>query len=190
MGTSRGWASALAEPGVARHLVLVGLPGAGKTSVGRALATLLGRPFVDLDGEIERRAGRTIAELFAGEGEGAFRAQEAAVSEAMVGQPAAVIAPGGGWMANPPAVATLRPAARIIYLRVSPATALDRMGPARAARPLLAGSDPRTALEALLARRRALYAVADHTLDTEALSVAEVAESLVAMAAEWERDEG
>jgi shikimate kinase len=97
-----------------------------------------------------------------------------------------VLAPGGGWMANAVAAATLRPAARIIYLRVSPAEALARMGSARAARPLLAGEDAVAALDALLRRREALYAMADHALDTEALSVDEVVDSLVAITRDLE----
>jgi shikimate kinase len=170
-----------------RHLVLVGLPGAGKTSVGRLVADGLGRPFLDFDDELERREGTSVSDLFARDGEAAFRAREVALSAELVGAPAMVLAPGGGWMANAEAAATLRPAARIIYLRVSPAVALDRMGPARAARPLLAGADPRAALEALLHRRERLYAMADHVLDTEALSVAEVADTLIAITRELER---
>jgi shikimate kinase len=182
-GTWRGWGSALAD----RHLVLVGLPGAGKSSVGRLTADGLGRSFLDFDEELERRAECSVVELFAREGEAAFRAREVALSAELVAGPAMVLAPGGGWMANLEATATLRPAARIIYLRVSPAVALDRMGPTRAARPLLAGADPRAALEGLLRRREWLYAMADHVLDTEALSVAEVADTLVAITRELER---
>jgi shikimate kinase len=164
-----------------RHLVLVGLPGAGKTSVGRLLAGELGRPFLDFDEELERRNGCSVADLFARRGEAAFRTMETQLSAELATRTAMVLAPGGGWMANAEAAATLRPAARIIYLRVSPASALERMGPGRSTRPLLAGTDPRAALDGLLERRAALYAVADHTIDTEALSVHEVAESLVAM---------
>ena len=169
--------------------MLVGLPGAGKSTVGRRLGALLGRPFLDLDAEIERRAGCTVAEVFARDGEPAFREREAALSAELAAGSPMVLAPGGGWVANPAAVATLRPAARIIYLRVSPASALERMGAGHAARPLLAGADPRAALDGLLARRAVLYAVADHTIDTEALSVHEVAESLVAMLPELEAGE-
>ena len=173
-----------------RHLVLVGLPGAGKTSAGQRLAAQLGRPFLDFDEELERRTGRSVTELFAADGEAAFRAAEAALSAELVARPAMVLAPGGGWMANVQAAATLRPAARIIYLRVSPAAALDRMGTALAARPLLAGANPQAALEDLLRRREALYATADHVLDTEALSVAEVADTLEAITRELERADG
>jgi shikimate kinase len=170
-----------------RHLVLVGLPGAGKTSAGRRAAELLGRPFLDFDEEIERRTGRTVSTLFAADGEPAFRERERALSEELAAGPAMVLAPGGGWMTNAAAAATLRPAARIIYLRVSPAEAVARMGAALAARPLLVGDDPHAALDALLRRREAVYAMADHVLDTDALSVAEVAESLVAITRELER---
>jgi shikimate kinase len=173
-----------------RHLVLVGLPGAGKTSAGRLVADRLARPFLDFDEELERRAGCSVTELFARDGEAAFREREVDLSVELAGRPAMVIAPGGGWMANPLAAATLRPAARIIYLRVSPAAALDRMGPALAARPLLAGADPRQALEGLLRRREALYAMADFVLDTEALSVDEVADTLAVLTREFERADG
>lgn len=182
------WESGLAERAAGgRHLVLVGLPGAGKTTVGRRAAGLLGRPFLDFDHEIERRTGRSIGELFAADGEPAFRLREVELSAEVAEQPPMVLAPGGGWMANAAAAATLRPTARIIYLRVSPGAALARMGAGLAARPLLAGADPRATLDALLRRREAVYAMADHVLDTDALSVAEAAESLVAITRELER---
>lgn len=170
-----------------RHLLLVGLPGAGKSVAGRAAASALGRPFLDFDEEIERRAGCTVAELFRREGEPAFREREAALSAELADAAPMVLAPGGGWMANAAATATLRRRARIIYLAVSPQAAMRRMGAAVAARPLLAGPDPRQALDDLLARRAAWYDLADHALDTEALSVGEVAASLVAIARELER---
>ena len=176
-----------AGPQAAGHVILVGLPGAGKTTVGRLLAAALDRPFLDFDEELERRAGRSVAELFAAEGEPAFRDRETALSAELASGQAHVLAPGGGWMANVVAAATLRPAARIIYLRVTPDAALARMGAGRAARPLLAGSDPRAALDELLRRREVLYAMADHVLDTEALSAAEAAETLVEIARELER---
>ena len=169
--------------------MLVGLPGAGKSAAGRAAAALLRRPFLDFDEEIERRAACTVAELFARDGEPAFRAHEAALSTELLAQPPMVLAPGGGWVANATAAATLRRAARIIYLRVSPAVAARRMGQGLAARPLLAGSDPRQALDELLMRRAMLYDLADHALDTEALSIDEVAASLVEIARELERSE-
>ena len=181
----REWLNGLAEK---RHLVLVGLPGAGKTAVGRRLAERLARDFVDFDAELERRAGRTIGEIFAREGEPAFRASEAALAGELTARPTPlVLAPGGGCLANPAAAATLRPAGRIIYLRVSAESAVRRMGPAVAQRPLVAGADPVAAVEALLARREALYASADLVLDTDALTLAETVDTLEVLVRELER---
>lgn len=181
----REWPSDLAEK---RHVVLVGLPGAGKTAVGARLAERLGRGFVDFDAELERRAGCSVAEIFARAGEPAFRAQEAALAGELAasGTPL-VLAPGGGCLANPAAAATLRPAGRIIYLRVSAESAVRRMGPEVARRPLVAGADPIAAVEGLLARRGALYASADLVLDTDALTLAETVDTLEVLVREQER---
>lgn len=170
-----------------RHLVLVGLPGSGKSAAGRLAADRLARSFLDFDDEIVRRRGCSIPQLFATHGEPHFRGLEHDLSAEVVRRPAMVLAPGGGWMANPVAAATLRPTARIIYLRVAPGVALARMGAAVESRPLLAGPDPRGTLDGLLARRVSAYEMADHTLDTTALSLAEVADTLVAMYRDLER---
>jgi shikimate kinase len=163
----------------ARHVILVGLPGAGKSAVGERLARRLGRPFLDFDSELERRTGTSVAQMFARAGEAAFRAAEAALAAELAVLPEPlVLAPGGGWVANPAAAATLRPRGRIIYLRVTPAAAVRRMGPAVYRRPLLATRDPVVALEELLARRASLYAEADITLDTESLTVDETVATL------------
>lgn len=174
--------------GDVRHLVLVGLPGAGKSTVGQQLAARLGRTFVDCDAELERRRGMTVAELFALCGEPAFRAAEAELSgELAQTAEALVIAPGGGWVANPAAVATLRPAGRIIYLRVSPPTAVQRMGSEVERRPLLAGDDPTASLVQLLSHRGALYMLADLVLDSEALTVDETVDTLEGLIGDLER---
>jgi shikimate kinase len=165
-----------------RHLVLVGLPGAGKSTVGLAVARRLERPFVDLDVEVESRGGRSISELFRVDGEREFRRLEHATTAALVGAPPAVIAPGGGWMTRPETVALLRPHALTVYLRVTAESALLRLGPGVATRPLLAGDgDPVAAMRALEAARVALYATADRVIDTEALDLQAVVESLVQM---------
>ena len=149
------------------HLILVGLPGAGKSTTGRMLARRLRRPFMDFDVELARREGRTVAEIFAERGEAYFRALEASLSAELVDAAPMVLAPGGGWMANREAVALLRTRGRIIYLRVSPETALRRMGRGYARRPLLRGPDPLDALRRLYAERDVLYSAADHVFDTE-----------------------
>ena len=149
------------------HLILIGLPGAGKSTLGRKAARQLGVEFLDLDAEIERVEGRAVAEIFAAEGEAYFRERERALTESLRTRPSMVLAPGGGWAAQPGNAALLRPPGRIVYLRVSARTAVRRMGLGVQRRPLLAGPDPVAALEALLERRAAVYATADVVVETE-----------------------
>jgi shikimate kinase len=167
-------------PVAAPHVVLVGLPGSGKTSVGRALATRLDRPFLDFDEEVERREGHGVSRIFAERGESYFRALEWELTEEMrAAGGGMVLAPGGGWITVPRVVELLRPPAAVIYLAVQPATALERMGPSRGLRPLLASPDPLAALSRLLAERGALYeAAADLVVDTEQLDLQGVTEQI------------
>ena len=166
----------------AGHLVLVGLPGSGKTTVGRAVAERLGRGFLDFDAEIERRAGRTVAEIFASEGEPAFRALERALTAELASTAPMVLAPGGGWVTNPGVVALLRPPARIIHLAASPETVLRRLGAERATRPLLHVADALDALRALRRAREPLYRAADDVVETDLLDAQQVIEKVVALA--------
>jgi shikimate kinase len=164
--------------------VLLGLPGAGKSTVGPLIADALGRPFVDLDGEIEHREGRSVAELFATRGEAAFRAAERALTAQLLAAGAApvVLSPGGGWIEDPANRAQLGASACAVYLRVSEATAITRMGAELALRPLLAGADPASKLAELLARREPFYLQAEYTLSNDSLSPAQAASSIVALA--------
>ena len=164
------------------HLVLVGLPGAGKSTVGRSVARKLRRPFLDFDVELEHREGKSVAELFAERGEAAFRALEVALTKELVDTEPSVLAPGGGWITNPGVVQLLRPPACIIHLRVSPAGALKRLGSARVSRPLLMESDPATVLDRLWAAREKLYASADGEIDTEVVDFQQVADKVVLLA--------
>lgn len=164
------------------HAILVGLPGAGKTTVGKAVAERLGRTFLDLDLEIERREGATISTLFAEKGEPYFRSLELALTEELRLLGNMILAPGGGWIANPQAVALLKPPARVIYLKVTPEMALRRMGPDAATRPLLARPDPLGELKRLLAARQALYATADYTVDTERQKTQQVIDQVATLA--------
>jgi shikimate kinase len=157
----------------------VGLPGAGKSAVGALVARALGWRFVDLDVEIERLAGRSVAAIFAEEGEARFRVLERDATIPLRGAPASVVAPGGGWAAFPETVALLRPPARMTYLRVSPGEAASRLGRDAQSRPLLR-DNPVVALERLLAARETAYAAADCAIDTEVLSLQQVAASIVA----------
>src|SRR5439155_414958 len=142
-GVSRAGARAHAEGRgvVKRHIVLIGLPGSGKSAVGRLVAEQLRAGFVDIDAIVERREGRPITLIFAEKGEAAFRDMERKEMEtALAGEPA-VIAPGGGWAAQPGAIDTAQPHALVIYLHTRPETAAQRAAPA-GTRPTLMGEDP------------------------------------------------
>jgi shikimate kinase len=150
------------------------LPGAGKSTIGRAVAERLGRTFLDFDLEIERRQGKTIAEIFGEKGEGHFRELERALTEELRLMGNMVLAPGGGWVSNPDVVRLIRPPARLVYLRVRPETALKRLGSERSTRPLLMRPDPLGELRRLLTARKAAYEAADHVIEAELLEVEEV----------------
>jgi shikimate kinase len=159
-------------------IVLTGFMGTGKSEVGRRLARRLGRAFVDTDAMVEARAGKPVAAIFTDEGEPAFRRLErdAVADAAASGE--AVVAVGGGAVLDPANVAALRAAGVMICLTARPETILARIG-GGTARPLLAGDDPRTAVERLLGERRGAYAAAaDLTLDTSDLSVDEIVEEI------------
>jgi shikimate kinase len=164
------------------HLVLVGLPGAGKSTVGPLVAAALGRPFLDFDVELAARGGQSVAALFATRGESGFRQMEYTLTEELVHAPPMVLAPGGGWITIPQVVARLRPPGRLVYLQVSPATALARLRTDAVVRPLLQGGDPPARLAALWEQRHPLYATADLFVNVENLSPQEVAESVLALA--------
>ena len=151
------------------HLILVGLPGVGKTTIGKAAARQLGRQFLDFDQEIERRAGMGVREIFRLRGEDHFRAMELALTEELSASGGMVLSPGGGWITQPKSVELLRLVGRIIYLRASPEAVARRLRRVET-RPLLAGRDPVLALRELYEKRRALYEKADAVLDTERLA--------------------
>ena len=163
------------------HLILVGLPGAGKTAVGVEVGRRLGWPVIDLDAAIERRTGRTVADLFATLGESHYRQLEWEQTAELVGTPPAVISPGGGWMTRPATVALLAPPGKLVHLRVTPDEALRRLVAAStvADRPLLQGPDPLGALRALARARAAVYEGADWAVDTDVLEFQQVVQSVV-----------
>jgi shikimate kinase len=164
---------------VRAHLVLIGLPGAGKSTVGRHVAERLKVSFFDLDTEIARRTGRSVASIIRTDGEAAFRELEHKVTAELAVAEPAVLAPGGGWVTRPETVALLRPPARLLHLRVTPETAVRRLGSARVARPLLDGKDAKAALVSLEAARRSAYGSADWVVDTELLTVQRVIDIIV-----------
>jgi shikimate kinase len=149
------------------HLILVGLPGSGKSTVGRKVARRLGRPFLDFDTEIERRAGKSIAQIFTEVGEPGFRELELALTRELATMGGMILAPGGGWTTIPGATALLRPPARMIYLRVKAEVAIGRILRGRRIRPLLQTANPLDTLKKLLEEREAGYLTADHVIDVE-----------------------
>lgn len=170
------------------HIVLVGLPGSGKSTVGPLLAAELKAPFIDLDHEIERRERMTVSDIFASRGEQEFRAMEKVITQELAGRPPSVIAPGGGWMLDPANVSALRPPARIIHLVVSVSTAMRRLGTDIGQRPLLAGQpgpSARSRFESLAAARMPLYSSADAEVSTENLTPQQVMNSGLRLAYAW-----
>ena len=106
------------------HLILIGLPGAGKSTHGRRAAKQMQRPFIDLDRRIAKIAGRSVASIFAQDGEKVFRALEQEATAALASEPASIVAPGGGWVMNPDNVALVKPDSTIVWLQVSPQVAV------------------------------------------------------------------
>lgn len=168
-----------------RPIALVGMMGAGKSAVGRALAARLGRTFADTDALIEVEAGRTVAEIFAREGEAAFRGYERRLIERLTSFRRHVLALGGGMFVGEENVARIGAAAATIWLRARVDTLVARLGPrAGEDRPLLRPGDPAERLAALLAERAPWYGRAQLALDTDGLEVEEVAAAITRALAE------
>jgi shikimate kinase len=148
-----------------KTIALVGLMGAGKTSIGRRLAQRLGLPFIDADAEVETAAGTTIEEIFQRHGEAAFRDGERRVIARLLDQPIHVLATGGGAFMDPSTRALLKARTITLWLRADLELMLSRVA-RRNNRPLLKAGDPRTVLEQLIAERYPAYAEADVIVDS------------------------
>ncbi|MGH2732490.1 MAG: shikimate kinase [Actinomycetota bacterium] len=148
-------------------IVLIGPMGSGKSAAGRAVARRLGRPFVEVDEAVEAETGRSVAEIFAEEGEGAFRALEAAAVREAARIPQAVIACGGGVVLDPDNVVALRSCGLVLYLKVSPGAAARRVGDGKG-RPLLSGGKVEARLTEIINERSYLYeGAADRQVDAD-----------------------
>ncbi len=158
----------------APNVVLVGLPGVGKTTVGRAAARLLNWPFIDFDTEIEHREHASVGAIFAEKGEQHFRLLEHALSAELANCRRTMMSAGGGWITAPESVALLRTSSRIIYLRAAPERVTARLTNTRGRRPLLDVPDPLAAMVELYESRRLLYEAADFTIDAEVVEKQEV----------------
>jgi shikimate kinase len=143
----------------ARSIVLVGMMGAGKSTVGRRLAARLGRPFADADDAIETAAGMTVAEIFERYGEAHFRDGERRVIARLLSGPPIVLATGGGAFAQDDTRGEILADAVAVWIDVPVPILVDRVS-RRNHRPLLHGKDARTVIEDLLERRQAAYAQA------------------------------
>ena len=146
-------------------IYLTGFMGAGKSVVGKELARLLRRPFIDLDLSIERAAGSSVASLFARRGEAAFRRLERRALLRAAKRPGVIVALGGGTLLDPRHRAIVKKGF-LVSLSCSRAELVRRLGPRREERPLLAGGALSARVGRLLAERRAAYAGADWSVST------------------------
>jgi shikimate kinase len=161
-----------------KRLLLVGMMGAGKSTIAELAAGRLGWPMIDTDAEVEAVAGMSVAEVFARQGEAQFRALESEAVAALAGGPEPLVASvGGGAVLRPANREALRRAGTVVWLRATPATLVARVGDGDG-RPLLAGG-AQGAMERLSAEREALYKeVADVVIDVDDLSLQGVVEKL------------
>ena len=149
-----------------RSIVLVGMMGVGKSSIGRRLAARLGIPFVDADSEIEKAAGMSIAEIFARHGEPYFRSGEARVIARLLDGGPQVLATGGGAVMNPDTRAAIKTKGVSIWLSAEFDVLVRRINKRKNDRPMLLTADPAATLRALLAEREPIYAQADLTVQS------------------------
>jgi XRE family aerobic/anaerobic benzoate catabolism transcriptional regulator len=160
-------------------IALLGLRGAGKTTIGRRLARRRRVPFVELDKRIEQAAGLSLGELFTLHGEDYYRRLEREVLQLVLseGKPI-VLATGGGLVASPETFSMLRRSAVTVWLRASPEDHWDRVVRQGDRRPMADHPQAMADLRALLAAREPLYALADHTVQTSGVPVEEIVETV------------
>ncbi|MEO5678169.1 MAG: shikimate kinase [Acidimicrobiales bacterium] len=168
----------------AERVLLVGMMGAGKTSVGRALGQRLGWSYLDSDEEVRRRTGRTVPQLFAERGEAAFRAEESTVlAEACSSRRPVVVSVAGGAVLAEANRRLIAASGLVVWLRASLATLAQRVGDGRT-RPLL-GADPGAALARLYPERARLYeALAEVVVDVDGVPVERLVDAIAAAVGE------
>jgi shikimate kinase len=154
------------RPGAARSIVLVGMMGAGKSSVGKKLAARLALPFIDADHEIEAAAGMSISQLMESYGEPEFRRLERRVMVRLLEGPMRVISTGGGAFMDPETRNLIRQRGISVWLKADPAILLER-ALRHDNRPLLRGGDPKQIMADLLKQREPIYAEADITAESD-----------------------
>lgn len=161
-----------------KNLILVGFMGSGKTAIGKRVAEKLGLAFVDMDAEIERKAGRRIADIFAQEGESYFRFLEHREAMELAKKQDLVIATGGGVVLDPDNVKDFGRTGVVVCLWIDGETAYKRTKRA-SHRPLLRGENPRKRIDELLEKRQPLYKQIENVVDTRGRSLDAVVEDVL-----------
>jgi 3-dehydroquinate synthase len=162
------------------RITLTGYSGSGKSSVGRLVAERLGWEFADSDDFFPERTGKTIAQLFAEDGEAAFRVHETAILRSLLAEERIVVASGGGAVLTEDSRRAMAEAGLVICLEATPTTILERVKqPDAPVRPLIAWGYPLSQIERFKAQRASLYSLADHTLHTDTLTPEEAADEIV-----------
>ena len=164
-----------------RHIVLVGLPGSGKTTVGRLVAEGLGASVIDIDGLLVREMGKPVSQIFGMVGEVRFREMERDAVKAAQAGPPGVIVPGGGWAAQPGELDAAKTRSLVIYLQCQPSTAAKRSEQGEV-RPLLAGTDPLQRMRTLLQEREPFYLMAHERVQADRPAAEAVAREVVELA--------
>lgn len=166
-----------------RHILLVGLPGCGKTTIGRIVAERLGTGFIDSDMVIVRKMQMPIAQVFAVHGESRFReVEKETMAQALAGPPS-ILAPGGGWAGQPGQLDEARQNSFVVYLKTMAMTASKRAGSDNT-RPILAGQDPVEQMRNLLIEREPFYSTADAEIKNDVKTAEAAAEEIVVLAKE------
>ncbi|CAN5398898.1 shikimate kinase [soil metagenome] len=168
-----------------RSIVLVGLMGAGKTTIGRRVAERLDLPFVDADHEIEEAAGKSIPDIFADHGEAYFREGERRVITRLIESGAKILATGGGAYINPTTRAAIREKSVSIWLKADLPLLMKRVLK-RTSRPLLNTGDPEEVMRRLMADRYPIYAEADITVMSRDAAHAAVVSEVIRGLAQWQ----
>ncbi len=168
-----------------RSIVLIGMMGVGKSSVGRRLSARLAIPFVDADTEIEKAAGMSIADIFSQHGEEYFRSGEARVIARLLEGGPQVLATGGGAFMNPKTRDAIRAKGVSVWLKAELDVLMRRINKRRNDRPLLQTADPGETLRALLVEREPVYAQADLTVQSREVAHDAIVADIMTALASW-----